>query len=223
MFALLSLLLCAPVGCSEPGGSDEHGDTAAGGWSEPPASPHRPQGTDQAATGQTTPPPPEDDGAAPQAPMPDAPPGPGSSAEARDNGRTDTPEDPEAPNMDDPVGAGAATDGAVPATFETLQFVISQAPCLGAGCHNDEQNPLDLRVDDRLLSRLTETMSANCGNVPVINPGKPQDSALIMLLDGPCGPTPRMPLGCVEDADGACVPREYITALEQWIAAGAAP
>jgi hypothetical protein len=30
-----------------------------------------------------------------------------------------------------------------------------------------------------------------------------------------------MPLGCVDDDDGTCVPAEYIAAMESWIANGA--
>jgi hypothetical protein len=118
------------------------------------------------------------------------------------------------------AGASGA-GGAVPATFETVKTVITQAPCFGAGCHNDDQNPLNLRVDDQLHARLTARISTSCGNIPVVNPGNPQDSALVKILRGPCGGTPRMPLGCVEDQDATCIPAEYITAIEQWIAGGA--
>ena len=106
-------------------------------------------------------------------------------------------------------------------SFGTLKFIINAAPCFGAGCHNDEQNPLDLRVDDQLYARITSHVSTNCGSLPVVNPGMPQQSALIKILQGPCGMTPRMPLGCVEDQDATCIPADYIAALEQWIASGA--
>jgi hypothetical protein len=121
------------------------------------------------------------------------------------------------------VGAdtGASGGGAIPATFETFEQVITQAPCFGAGCHNDAQNPLNLRVDDQLYMRLTSRISKNCGNIPIVNPGKPQDSALVKILSGPCGPTPRMPLGCSDDQDGTCIPADYIAAITQWIASGA--
>jgi hypothetical protein len=120
--------------------------------------------------------------------------------------------------------AGASGSGStIPATFDTAKFVITQTPCFGAGCHNDAQNPLNLRVDDQLYTRLTSHVSKNCGNLPVVNPGKPQESALVKILKGPCGPTPRMPMGCVDDLDGTCLPADYIAALVQWIAAGAPP
>jgi hypothetical protein len=30
-----------------------------------------------------------------------------------------------------------------------------------------------------------------------------------------------MPVGCVNDGDGGCIPDDYIIAIEQWIANGA--
>ena len=68
---------------------------------------------------------------------------------------------------------------------------------------------------------MTSLISHNCGELPIVSPGKPQDSALVKILKGPCGQTPRMPLGCVGADDGGCVPDEFIAAIEQWIAAGA--
>ncbi|KYF96887.1 hypothetical protein BE20_58875 [Sorangium cellulosum] len=102
-----------------------------------------------------------------------------------------------------------------------MKFVIENASCFGAGCHNDEMNPLNLKVDAELRTRLTTHVSKNCGNIPVVNPGKPEESALIKILEGPCGETMRMPLGCVNDGDANCVPPSYIEALSQWIADGA--
>lgn len=154
-------------------------------------------------------------GPTPPAPSPPTPTGPVTPSEPAPSA-----EDAGAP-VPGPAGEPAAGD--VAATFETLRFVIMQAPCLGAGCHNDEQNPLNLRLDDELHARLTTRVSEHCGNLPVVNPGKPAESALVAILKGPCGPTPRMPLGCVADADGTCLPPEYIAAIERWIADGAPP
>ena len=120
-----------------------------------------------------------------------------------------------------PMAGASGSGGTIPATFDTIKMVITQAPCFGAGCHNDDQNPLNLRVDDQLYMRLTSRISTNCGNLPVVNPGKPQESAIVKILKGPCTPTPRMPLGCVEDQDSTCIPADYIAAIEQWIAVGA--
>ncbi|AUX37683.1 hypothetical protein SOCE836_099130 [Sorangium cellulosum] len=102
-----------------------------------------------------------------------------------------------------------------------MKFVIENASCFGAGCHNDEMNPLDLQVNAELRTRLTSHVSENCGNLLIVNPGKPEESALIKILKGPCGDTPRMPLECVNDGDAKCVPPNYIEAISQWIADGA--
>jgi hypothetical protein len=120
-----------------------------------------------------------------------------------------------------PTAGASGGDSTVPATFDTFELVIEQAPCFGAGCHNDDQNPLDLRVDDQLHARVTSRISTNCGGIPIVNPGKPQESALVRILKGPCNETPRMPPGCVDDQDSLCIPAEYIAAIEQWIASGA--
>ncbi|WP_437937098.1 hypothetical protein [Sorangium sp. So ce341] len=117
-------------------------------------------------------------------------------------------------------GTGGGDPGVAP-TFETMKFVIQNASCFGAGCHNDEMNPLDLQIDAELRTRLVTHVSENCGNLPVVNPGKPEESALIKILKGPCGETMRMPLECVNDGDAKCVPPSYIEALSQWIADGA--
>jgi hypothetical protein len=121
------------------------------------------------------------------------------------------------------IDSGSDSGSAVPATFASVKFIVMQSACFGAGCHNDDQNPLNLRLDEQLYTRLTTRISANCGNIPIVNPGKPQDSALVKILKGPCGPMARMPLGCVDDLDTACVPADYVAAITQWIANGAPP
>lgn len=156
----------------------------------------------------------------------DAPPPDTGQADAQppDTGQADARPPADTAQAGAPPPADTGSDGGdVPATFETMERIISQAPCLGAGCHNDEQNPLDLRVDAELHGRITARVSEACGGIPVVNPGNPAQSALIQLLKGPCGSTPRMPIGCVADGDGSCVPPDYIAALEQWIADGAPP
>ncbi|WP_437852492.1 hypothetical protein [Sorangium sp. So ce363] len=103
-------------------------------------------------------------------------------------------------------------------TFETLQFVIQNA-CFGAGCHNDDMNPLNLMVDGELHMRVSSHVTKNCGDL--VDTENPEESALIKILKGPCGGTPRMPLECVNDGDAKCIPPDYIEALTQWIADGA--
>jgi hypothetical protein len=125
------------------------------------------------------------------------------------------------------MGGGGSGGAGIPPTFATFKYVVTNTnpPCVASDCHGmGTANPLTLAVDDGLYMRLTTTMVPNCGNIPVITPGNTQRSALVMLLKGPCGDTPRMPNGCVEDEFGSnCLPNEYIAAIEQWIALGAPP
>jgi hypothetical protein len=109
-------------------------------------------------------------------------------------------------------------------TFETFKTIIrySNPTCAASDCHgNNEANPLDLTIDDELMMNLLNTTSEACGNVPVVDPGNPEGSALVMLLKGPCGELERMPRNCNNAEDCNCVPDNYIAAVEQWIAMGA--
>lgn len=114
-------------------------------------------------------------------------------------------------------GSTGSGSGQAP-TFETLHFVIQNA-CFGAGCHNDDMNALDLMIDEELHMRVSSHTTKNCG--ALVNLDNPEESALIKILKGPCGATPRMPLECVNDGDAKCIPPDYIEALTQWIADGA--
>jgi hypothetical protein len=139
------------------------------------------------------------------------------------------------------VGAGgeAATAGAsgsgsaIPATFETVKLVFGGGggimPCAAAPCHGvggiaPPADPLALPSNDdlQLYANLTSYVSAACNNTPLVTPGNPAQSALITILSGPCGMTPRMPYGCDPEL-GDCIPDEYIAAVTQWIANGAPP
>jgi hypothetical protein len=122
---------------------------------------------------------------------------------------------------------GATTGGSgggeiIPPTFDTLKLVLkSNLGCLGADCHGggNQQAPT-LTISDKLYTTLTTTMSPDCGNIPLVKPGKPDESALVKIIKGPCGSIDRMPLGCTEQDDN-CVPAEYIAAITQWVANGA--
>ncbi|WP_437324763.1 hypothetical protein [Sorangium sp. So ce381] len=115
-------------------------------------------------------------------------------------------------------GGSTGSGSEIEPTFETLQFVIQNA-CFGAGCHNDDMNPLNLMIDGELHARVSSHTTKNCGDL--IDPGNPEESGLIKILKGPCGATPRMPLECVNEGDSKCIPPDYIEALTQWIADGA--
>src|SRR6188768_878360 len=111
-------------------------------------------------------------------------------------------------------GAGGA--GGATASFGTLKNII-QMSCFGGLCHDLPEHPLQLKLDDKLYTTLTTYVTENCG--PLLKPGSPQDSAIVKLLKGPCGETPRMPLDkCSQDGDEACVTSANIALLEQWIA-----
>jgi hypothetical protein len=126
-------------------------------------------------------------------------------------------------------GAGSSAGGSggsnIPATFDTLKFVLqgTNPPCVASDCHGSgTHHPLTLAVNDQLYTTLTTHVSMRCGSIPLVTPGNPQQSALVAILKGPCGETPRMPNGCIEDEFGnTCVPDEYIAAIEQWVANGA--
>lgn len=141
--------------------------------------------------------------------------------------------------MGDPLdpGTGGGTPAVIDPSFETLKFVISgyrpDINCAAADCHSgghEHSNvPLRLVPDDQLYTQLTTHISVKCGNIPVVDPGNPEGSALVKVLKGPCEevvppeePIPRMPYGCFENEwENNCVEDAYIDAIEQWIANGA--
>jgi hypothetical protein len=135
------------------------------------------------------------------------------------------------------VGGGGSTAGAsgsgttIPATFDTVKLVLgggggimpcAAAPCHGVGGMAPPSKPLELppNKDQQLYANLTSYVSTACNNAKLVNPGNPAQSALVTILSGPCGATPRMPYGCSAQA-GNCIPDEYIAAIAQWIANGA--
>src|SRR3982750_226744 len=111
-----------------------------------------------------------------------------------------------------------------PATFDTVKIAMSDhgavaacasAPCHGAGGMEPPSNPLVLQQDASLYGHLTSYVSHACGDIPLVNPGKPDQSPLIKILVGPCGATLRMPFGCSGEQ---CVSDAEIAAIRQWIA-----
>jgi hypothetical protein len=102
-------------------------------------------------------------------------------------------------------------------------FENTQEPCVSSDCHGlHTENILELAIDERLYNTLTTHVSVNCGNIPLVTPGDVTRSALVKIIKGPCGETPRMPRDCVEDPFfNTCVFPEYIAAIEQWVAMGA--
>jgi hypothetical protein len=132
------------------------------------------------------------------------------------------------------MGAGGATAGgagAVPATFATVKMAFGGGggimPCSAAPCHGvngvaPPDHPLELHPtdDQRMYTTLLSYVSKACSNMKLVEPCRPAQSALITILKGKCGTTPRMPYGCTTET-GDCIPDDYITAVEKWIANGA--
>ena len=122
-----------------------------------------------------------------------------------------------------PSGTGGSS-GSIPPTFATVKLVLGGGgaitPCAAAPCHAvggmaPPANPLTLQDTPALYANLTSYVAKDCGNMKLISPGKPEESALLQILKGPCGAVPRMPYMC---SDQACIPDDYIAALSQWIA-----
>jgi hypothetical protein len=126
---------------------------------------------------------------------------------------------------------GSAGGSSIPPTFETVKLVFqgggpittcSAAPCHGVNGVAPPGRPLELPLNDdqQLYTNLTTYISTACGNIKLVSPCDPAQSALPKILTGPCGMTPRMPYMCTEQ-DGNCIPDEYIAAITHWIANGA--
>lgn len=127
--------------------------------------------------------------------------------------------------------AGTSSGSGVAATFDTVKLVFggggsimtcAAAPCHGVNGMAPPNRPLELPTNDdaKLYANLTSYVSAACNDTKLVTPGNPAQSALLTILKGPCGATPRMPFGCSAEADD-CIPDEYIAAVTQWIADGA--
>jgi hypothetical protein len=131
--------------------------------------------------------------------------------------------------------AGARVDSTasgIPATFDTVKLVFGgggpimscgAAPCHGVGGAAPPARPLELpsNNDALLYESLRAYVSEACGGRRLVVPGSPEESALMAILRGRCGETPRMPYGCTEEA-GDCIPSDYIDAVALWITNGAA-
>jgi hypothetical protein len=122
-----------------------------------------------------------------------------------------------------PSGSGGVS-GAIPPTFDTVKLVLggggaitqcAAAPCHAVGGMAPPGNPLTLQNTPDLYANMTSYVAKDCGNLKLVNPGKPEESALLKILKGPCGAVPRMPYMCSGEA---CIPDDYIAALSQWIA-----
>ena len=126
------------------------------------------------------------------------------------------------------AGSAAAGGSSVPATFATVKEVVNGGRCSSGLCHGPggmapppPSVSLTLTDDALLYTHLTSYVSVACGNLKLVEPNKPDQSALLKILTGPCGKTGQMPLNCTPGADGDCIPGDYVAAISQWIASGA--
>lgn len=104
-----------------------------------------------------------------------------------------------------------------PATFSTVADMID-AGCSGTVCHTGRERP-ELTHDSGLYDRLLSYKVMRCGNYPLVNPGSPETSAIIMVVTHQCEEL-AMPNGCVDDP---CVSQEGIDTIAGWISNGAEP
>jgi len=138
--------------------------------------------------------------------------------------------------IDDPTGTGGtsgntcvpanATSSPVPATFTAIKTMFNMgegavSSCVSAPCHGDNgfappAKPLSLQTGANLYNTMMTYKSDGCGGIPLVNKGKPNESALFkMLSPGACGNAQlRMPLDCVDEQ---CMPTDYMNAISAWI------
>ena len=111
------------------------------------------------------------------------------------------------------TGGQIATVGQSP-TYEEVATVIERA-CGTANCHGGALLP-SLVNDAALPDVLRTTVVPGCGNVALVTPGDPGQSALLMLVQRECDFV--MPSNCQSDP---CLPLPMIDQITSWIAAGA--
>jgi len=126
-------------------------------------------------------------------------------------------------NCNDPVN--------LPRTYAAVRECIIEAGCQSSICHGGEV-PLLLidtwenfprREDHSPYDKLTDTLLnytvEQCSNSPLVDPGNPQNSAIVKALGRQCDdPDWGMPDGCLETP---CIPQTYIDFIAEWIEAGA--
>jgi hypothetical protein len=133
-----------------------------------------------------------------------------------------------------PPGAGAMPSGAgatpgmavveVP-TFDDVAWLLNQS-CGNGICHvppglDNEGFEPDLITTDytTLYQQLMTYTVEECGNVPLITPGDPTNSAILKVTQKQCGDL-AMPDGCATEPS-FCLFQEDIDILTAWVNAGA--
>jgi hypothetical protein len=118
------------------------------------------------------------------------------------------------------AGTAGAAGFTLTATFDGLATYMQQN-CGLPKCHGGAVDGPDLVFVDRstLYNILTTRVVMPCSNRILVVPGKPEESALLMLPNWECTDFV-MPMGCIEDP---CLPEADIATIRAWIAAGAPP
>src|SRR4029077_21251944 len=82
-------------------------------------------------------------------------------------------------------GGTDAGSGAIPPTFSTVKLVLggggaimpcASAPCHAAGGMAPPANPLSLQDTLQLYATMTSYAAHECGDLKLVNPGKPDES-----------------------------------------------
>lgn len=97
--------------------------------------------------------------------------------------------------------------------FDTLQSTLFTPTC--SGCHGASGAAGLSLTASNAYSNLVGVPSRTSGGVLRVAPGDPDNSMIIMKVEGRPGVGSRMPLG------GSALPDETIQLLRDWIAAGA--
>ena len=113
-----------------------------------------------------------------------------------------------------PIGEGG--DVPLAPTLESIQANVFNPHC--TVCHAGASAPQGLRLDAaNSYTNLVGVPSRQESGLLRVNPGNPDQSYLVMKLEGTASQGARMPIG------GAAIPQATINFVRQWIADGAPP
>ena len=110
-------------------------------------------------------------------------------------------------------------EGVLEPTLSSIQENIFSTSCALSGCHLGGSAPLGLDLSEgRARDNLVDVPSAEVPELMRVEPGNPEDSYLVIKLEGSARLAPgtgRMPLG------RSPLSPEQIRVVREWIAAGA--
>jgi hypothetical protein len=117
----------------------------------------------------------------------------------------------------------AQASGPLPATSVTFNQIadagILYSSCAQGACHVPGYQPPDLsNSKGNLYELLTKTPISHCGNLMLVVPGVPAQSALLKIVKHQCANGWVMPPLVPENPT---IDQSDVAALESWIAAGA--